>query len=186
MRTVRNPFVFLLQIINLLPPVRAGCSGSCKTTSAHACDAPIGHVPDLRVSTPWDSLRRGQATACAVDDWQVAAPCNSAVSSRPAAISTIGRGGCTRMRTIPAALLGSLWKASESRAHVPLQCKPDFDTFRSGASSRGPRGVFCDTECQVLKPWLEEEPACGWKRFWDKHKAPLQRADTRITLKKYG
>ncbi|KAL3190074.1 hypothetical protein MRX96_020399 [Rhipicephalus microplus] len=76
MRTVRNPFVFLLQIINFLPPVRAGCSGSCETTSAHACDAPILRVPDLRVSTPWDSLRRGQATNCAVDDWQAVAPIN--------------------------------------------------------------------------------------------------------------
>ncbi|KAL3190055.1 hypothetical protein MRX96_020381 [Rhipicephalus microplus] len=100
MRTVCNPFVFLLQIINLLPPVRAGYSGSCETTSAHACDAPIWRVPDLRVSTPWDSLRHGQATACAVDDWQAAAPCNSTISSRPAAISTIGRGGCTSPRTI--------------------------------------------------------------------------------------
>ncbi|KAL3218922.1 hypothetical protein MRX96_031282 [Rhipicephalus microplus] len=69
-----NPFCFVLQIINLLPPVRAGCSGSCETTSAHPCDAPIWRVPDLRVSTPWDSLRRGQVTAGAVDDWQAAAP----------------------------------------------------------------------------------------------------------------
>ncbi|KAL3193878.1 hypothetical protein MRX96_000163 [Rhipicephalus microplus] len=68
MSTTRNPFVFLLQIINRLPPVRAGCSVSCETASAHPCDAPIWRVPDLRVSTPWDSLRRGPATACAVDD----------------------------------------------------------------------------------------------------------------------
>ncbi|KAL3193877.1 hypothetical protein MRX96_000162 [Rhipicephalus microplus] len=74
MRTIRNAFVFLLQIINLLPPVRAGCSLSCETASAHACDAPIWRVPDLRVSTPWDSLRRGPVTACAVYDWQAGEP----------------------------------------------------------------------------------------------------------------
>ncbi|KAL3193876.1 hypothetical protein MRX96_000161 [Rhipicephalus microplus] len=65
-----------------------------------ACDASIWRVPDLRVSTPWDSLRRGPVTACAVYDWQAGAPCNSTISSRSAAIPIIGRGGCTSMRTI--------------------------------------------------------------------------------------